>query len=215
MTLTPEDIASLVEPYVAGVQVSTHLYAQLATYLDLILKWNARTNLTAIREPQEIVRRHFGEGLFVGAHLGNCSSLLDFGSGAGFPGVPIQLLRPETQVTLAESQGKKASFLREVTRTLDLSCEVWAARVELMPEARQFHTVALRAVDDMAAAVAEAARRSAVQLAILTTRPEAGLQPGVPEEFELVEMISLPRSASGVLMLARRAYAGEVVPRGT
>ena len=103
--------------------VPAGLYQQLSAYLDLLLKWNARTNLTAIREPEEIVRRHFGESLFAGtaarrSALRRDASLLDFGSGAGFPGLPIQLLLPDLRVTLAESQGKKASFLREAVRTL-------------------------------------------------------------------------------------------------
>ena len=140
---------------------------QLSTYLDLLVKWNARTNLTAIREPEEIVRRHFGESLFAGVQIGarvpQDASLLDFGSGAGFPGLPIQLLLPELRVTLAESQGKKASFLREAVRTLGLATEVWAGRVEAMPEVagapRQFDVVTLRAVDNMEQAMVEARRR--------------------------------------------------------
>ena len=136
-----------------------NLLPQLSTYLDLLLKWNARTNLTAIREPEEIVRRHFGESLFAARQLDlNTPTLLDFGSGAGFPGLPIALLRPDIKVTLAESQNKKATFLREAVRTLNLPTEVWSGRVEAMPAARQFHTVTLRAVDNMAAAIAAAAR---------------------------------------------------------
>jgi 16S rRNA (guanine527-N7)-methyltransferase len=87
--------------------------------------------------------------------------LLDFGSGGGFPGLPIQLLLPELRVTLAESQGKKASFLREAVRTLGLSTEVWAGRVEDMAAARVFDAVTLRAVDHMAAALVAARTRVA------------------------------------------------------
>ena len=169
--LTAEAIAELLEPYQlarrAGHGRSREeggwpaICSQLGIYLELIMKWNARINLTAIREPEEIVRRHFGESLFVGAHLGECGTLLDFGSGAGFPGVPIQLLRPDVQVTLAESRGKKAAFLQEVVRSLSLRTEVWADRVEAMPAERQFDVVALRAVDDMDRAVGEAELRAA------------------------------------------------------
>jgi 16S rRNA (guanine527-N7)-methyltransferase len=146
--------------------VSPGLYDQLSAYLDLLLKWNARTNLTAIRDPEQIVQRHFGEGLFTGLQLLNLepgtlnlTSLLDFGSGAGFPGLPIQLLMPELRVTLAESQGKKASFLREAVRTLGLKTEVWAGRVEDMPASQTFAAVTLRAVDNMASALAAAKPR--------------------------------------------------------
>src|SRR5665213_3017276 len=150
-TLPETRIAALLAPYLGHHPVAPTLYPQLSAYLDLLLKWNARTNLTAIREPEEMVRRHFGESLFAARHLAaGVDTLLDLGSGAGFPGLPIALLRPEVRVTLAESQNKKATFLREVVRTLELSTEVWAGRVEAMPAERRFHSVALRAVDNMA-----------------------------------------------------------------
>src|SRR5882757_500792 len=128
-TLSDSAIADLLTPYLPDPP--TTLIAQLSTYLDLLLKWNARTNLTAIRDPEEIVRRHFGESLFAARHLDpDTASLLDFGSGAGFPGLPIALLRNDIQVTLAESQNKKAAFLREAVRSLNLPTEVWPGRVE-------------------------------------------------------------------------------------
>ncbi len=168
MATLPEDrIVCLLQPYLGTTPVPAPLYGQLSAYLDLLTKWNARTNLTAIREPEEMVRRHFGESLFAGLQIadrvGQEASLLDYGSGAGFPGLPIQLLLPNLRVTLAESQGKKASFLREVIRTLALTTEVWANRVEAMPEfaglPRKFDVVTLRAVDNMEQAQVEARRR--------------------------------------------------------
>jgi len=156
-TLTANAIAGLLQPYLEPIPEA--LAEKLSLYLDLLLKWNARTNLTAIREPEEIVRRHFGESLFTGRHLPEAVTLLDFGSGAGFPGLPIQLLLPNLKVTLAESQNKKASFLREAVRTLGLSTEVWAARVETMPKERVFDIVTLRAVDNMQAALLAATPR--------------------------------------------------------
>src|SRR5580692_2949123 len=164
-TLTEYAIKDLLTPYLQEVPAT--LLPQLPTYLDLLLKWNARTNLTAIRDPEEIIRRHFGESLFAAQHIGPCATLLDFGSGAGFPGLPIALVRPEIAVTLAESQNKKATFLREVVRTLGLPTEVWSGRVESMPATRQFHTVTLRAVDNMSAAIASAGPRAVHQLLFL------------------------------------------------
>lgn len=184
--LSEERIAALVSPYVEGETLLPALYAQLSTYLDLLVKWNARTNLTSIREPEEMVRRHFGESLFAGAQLADRvtdgTTLLDFGSGAGFPGLPIQLSRPELAVTLAESQGKKASFLREAVRTLGLKTEVWAGRVETMPPVagvkREFDVVTMRAVDDMGRAVVEARGRvkAGGWLVILTTEVPDGVE---------------------------------------
>ena len=151
-TLPESTIATLLTPYLTHHQPSS---PSSPLYLDLLLKWNARTNLTAIRDPEEIVRRHFGESLFAARHIpAETKTLLDFGSGAGFPGLPIALLHPEIQVTLAESQNKKSTFLREAVRTLALpNVEVWPNRVETMPPNRQFNVVALRAVDDMATAL--------------------------------------------------------------
>jgi 16S rRNA (guanine527-N7)-methyltransferase len=198
--LSESAIASLLTPYLSEVPAT--LLPQLSTYLDLLLKWNARTNLTAIRDPEEIVRRHFGESLFAAQHLNpGTTSLLDFGSGAGFPGLPIALIRPEIHVTLAESQNKKATFLREAVRTLNLACtEVWPDRVESMPALRQFHTIALRAVDNMAAAIASAAPRATHQLLLLT-----GSIPELPAGFTASVPLLIPNSETSILLRAVRA----------
>jgi 16S rRNA (guanine527-N7)-methyltransferase len=207
--LTAVSIAALLGPYitVADVGLDEAAWAgiceQLAIYLELILRWNSRINLTAIREPEEIVRRHFGESLFVGVRLGECGTLLDFGSGAGLPGVPIQLLRPDVQVTLAESRQKKAAFLYEVVRSLGLRTEVWADRVEAMPESRRFDVVAMRAVDDMRAAMDAAARRARERVMIVGTSRLAANQ-GLTEGFRLEELIALPGLTDGVLLVMRR-----------
>jgi 16S rRNA (guanine527-N7)-methyltransferase len=164
-TLAETRIADLLRPYLGDATTPPNLLPQLSLYLDLLLRWNARTNLTAIREPEEIVRRHFGESLFAGRHIAPLlpaeATLLDFGSGAGFPGLPIQMLLPQLRVTLAESQGKKASFLREAVRTLGLTTEVWADRVEALPASHRFDAVTLRAVDRMEQAIASARERIA------------------------------------------------------
>jgi 16S rRNA (guanine527-N7)-methyltransferase len=199
-TLTESKIAGLLSPYLDPI--SAHQLVKLSTYLDLLLRWNAKTNLTAIRSPEEIVRRHFGESLFAGRHLGSMTpkTLLDFGSGAGFPGLPIAMLHPEITVTLAESQNKKATFLREVVRTLEIpNVEVWAGRAEDLPLESQFQTVTLRAVDDMAVALTAAAPRATNQLLLLATEI-----PQLPEGFILQESISVPESRTGTLIRAVR-----------
>jgi 16S rRNA (guanine527-N7)-methyltransferase len=197
-TLSESTIAALLEPYLVPPAA---ILPQLSAYLDLLLKWNARTNLTAIREPEEIVRRHFGESLFAARHLdAETPALLDLGSGAGFPGLPIALLRPAIHVTLAESQHKKASFLREVVRSLGLSVEVWAGRAEALAPERRFHTVALRAVDNMAAAVAVAEERAMHQMVVLTSAAQAPELPG----FAGRRVIPVPGTQNSVLLIASR-----------
>ncbi len=199
-TLLEPEIYRILTPYLNPVPQQA--VASLTDYLDLLVRWNGRTNLTAIRSPEEIVRRHFGESLFAGTHLGEPlpETLLDLGSGAGFPGLPIAILHPQIKVMLAESQNKKASFLREVVRTLSLgNVEVWAGRAEALPADRVFHTVTLRAVDNMKAALEAAIPRAETQIVLLTTEI-----PGFPAEFTVEPAIPLPGSESGIVLRAVR-----------
>ncbi len=138
-------IVELLAPYASPLPPS--VLQKIGDYLDLLVRWNARTNLTAVREPEALVQRQIGESLFAAQLLETSSPLLDFGSGAGFPGIPLKILNPELPVTLAESQGKKAAFLREAVRTLDIDAEIWSSRVEAILAGRTFATVAMRAVD--------------------------------------------------------------------
>jgi 16S rRNA (guanine527-N7)-methyltransferase len=193
-TLSMERLADLVDPFYPSPQEL--LLSQLSTYLDLLVKWNAHTNLTAIRDPDEIVRRHFGESLFAARHLPPAGTLLDLGSGAGFPGLPIQLAVPELKVTLSESQNKKASFLREVVRTLDLGTEVWGHRVEDLPASRRFDVVTLRAVDNPTLALELARRRLAAGGQILH------LAAGSPPEGATAS-IPMPGSETAALHFLR------------
>lgn len=199
--LKGEQIERMVQPYLAGGTLPPRVYTQLEQYLDLLLRWNARTNLTSIRDPAEIVLRHFGESVFTAQQIGSCTTLLDFGSGAGFPGVPIQLVRPDLNITLAESQNKKASFLREVIRSLGLPTQVWGGRVEMMPEARKFDVVTLRAVDRMEITAISASRRASRQLTVLTTLPHT--VPAIAE-FEVEVSLPIPETIQGRLVNFRR-----------
>jgi 16S rRNA (guanine527-N7)-methyltransferase len=171
-------------------------------YLALLLKWNARTNLTSVRKPEEIVERHFAESIFAARRVpAEVKTLLDFGSGAGLPGIPIAICRPEMTVTLAESQGKKAAFLREAVRTLGVKAEVWAGRVEAMPEERVFDAVTLRAVDKMPAACRTAVGRLAEGgwIGIFATRAtEEGLR--AISGIQWGEAAAIPGAEQAVLL---------------
>lgn len=151
-------IAHLLEPF---VELDETRLRAISTYIDLLLKWNARINLTAIREPDEIVQRHFGESLFAAKHLLEQKlpqTAIDLGSGAGFPGVPFALLAPEIQVTLIESQQRKATFLKELVHTLGLkNAKVFSDRAENYPGTADL--VMLRAVEKF-----EQALRMAIRL---------------------------------------------------
>jgi 16S rRNA (guanine527-N7)-methyltransferase len=179
---------------------------RFSDYLSLILRWNARINLTAIRSEQDILSRHFVESIACARALPpGIATLLDFGSGAGFPGIPIALCRPEISVTLAESQGKKASFLHEAARVLQVPVRVYAGRAEGLTQ--RFDCVALRAVDRMAQAVAAAAQLVADGgwLAPMTTRVEMDrLQTIAGPGFRWQSPISLPGGELRVLALGQR-----------
>jgi 16S rRNA (guanine527-N7)-methyltransferase len=146
---------------------------KFSAYLALIQRWNTRMNLTAIRDAEGILKRHFVESIACAQFLPReIGSLLDFGSGAGFPGIPIALFRPEIVVTLAESQAKKAAFLQEAVRTLGLNSRVFSRRAEDMDQL--FDCITLRAVDRMDRAVIAASNmvRIGGWLAVLTTIQE-------------------------------------------
>jgi len=123
-------IAELLHPFLSA-PLSDHQLQNISTYIDILLRWNARINLTAVRQPEEIVTRHFGESLFAAGHLfsqpelhdatavdprppkpsaafeqsrdTHSTKLVDVGSGAGFPGITIKIYAPHTHVTLIES----------------------------------------------------------------------------------------------------------------
>lgn len=183
--MSPADIGAELQN--AGLEgLVPEALAQFQTYLELLLKWNARTNLTAIREPGEIVRKHFLQGIQCARALpGDCEpTLLDFGSGAGIPGIPIAICRPDFRVTLAESQRKKAALLKEAVRTLALDAEVFDGRVEDMGQDRRFGVVTLRAVDKMEAACRVALGRVAAggRIVVFATEgTEAGLKAALPD----------------------------------
>ena len=209
--LSEERIGELVRPYLLGSQVAVNeeVTAKLRVYLEMLLRWNERTNLTAIREPEAIVTRHFGEGLYASlCILGGVQAVLDLGSGAGFPGIPMKLLRPELAMTLAESQGKKASFLRDVVRALGLEVEIHGGRAEEMVGSRRFELVAMRAVDKPVAAFRTACALSRGEVMVLTTEGEfekLGVAAG--------RAFAIPESAAGKVFLVDVAVAD--VPRGT
>lgn len=179
---------------------------QFADYLGLFLRWNARTNLSAVREEDGILRRHFVESIAAAQALpAGISTLLDFGSGGGFPGIPIALCRPEIAVTLAESQGKKAAFLQEAVRVLGLATKVHAQRAELLAE--RFDCVTLRAVDRMEKAVAAASKlvAPAGRLALLTTEQDLPpLSAAAGAGFTWEEKKSLPGGDLRELVLGLR-----------
>ena len=118
------------------IEVDASQIAQIQEYIKLLLAWNEKLNLTAIREPLDILYRHFCESMFAAkvVEMEKCR-LADIGTGGGFPGLPLKILLPEAQVILVESSIKKATFLAEIVRALRLTnVNIMVSRYEELGE---------------------------------------------------------------------------------
>ena len=237
----PERIAELLRPFLAagsGVDVQSSpervqgpadagrpaalSSAQLETisiYIDILLRWNARVNLTAVRDPEEIVTRHFGESLFAARRLFPATMadnqppadqprpttnnrVIDVGSGAGFPGIPIKIWAPQVHLTLIESNQKKAIFLKEVARALTLTnIDVVAARAENF--SGQAEIVALRAVERFENVLPIAVRLVASGGVLALLVGDRQVQPArqFGNMFRWSEPLQIPLSSKRVLLL--------------
>jgi len=131
-----------------GVSVTCELCEAIRLYVSVLLFWNKKISLTSITDVREIIKFHFGESMFAksAAHIKK-GRLADVGSGAGFPGVPLRMISPDLEVTLIESNAKKAAFLSEIVRQLDINIEVFKGRSKDFPgSAPAFKFVTSRAV---------------------------------------------------------------------
>ena len=208
-------MAELLQPFLAATELPPLVLEQLQLYLELLLRWNARVNLTAVRDPEQIVTRHLGESLFAGRVLAqhvaashsSAISLADVGSGAGFPGIPIKLLMPDIELTLIESQNKKATFLREVLRTLNLDrAHVFCGRAEQWQHVANI--VTMRAVERFERALPAASSLVAPggKLCLLIGAGQLDAARKLTNNrWTWAEPIVVPRSNARVIALARRA----------
>jgi 16S rRNA (guanine527-N7)-methyltransferase len=228
----PGRIAELLKPYIAPLKSSCHsessrrlgeacpepsrrepavLSAErinaISTYINLLLRWNARVNLTAIRDEDEIVTRHFGESIFAARHLfsdteSSRATVADVGSGAGFPGIPMKIWAPGIVLTLIEANQKKATFLREVVRTLTLT-DIDIKNVRAESIAGTFEVVALRAVERFGEILPIALRLVAKpgRLALMISSSQADQARSELPGLIWQETISMPESKSRVLLV--------------
>lgn len=259
-------IATLLHPFIERTLPEVQLQ-QISMYIDLLLRWNARVNLTAIRNPDEIVTRHFGESFFLARHLypetsvartllsawpkdpthppqfethpprpsppevegrGQRSSdhadpqstegsarptVLDIGSGAGFPGLPLKLWAPAISLTLVESNHRKAAFLREVIRALILTdVNVITLRAEILADTTA-DVVTLRAVERFDTIVPIATRLASPsgRLALLIGSSQLPAVQSLAPNFRTAATIPIPNSHSRVLsVLVRRQEVGSI-----
>jgi 16S rRNA (guanine(527)-N(7))-methyltransferase RsmG len=127
-------IEKTLEAYAAeyGLTLSEAQLRQFGIYADMLLEWNARMNLTAITEPEEIAAKHFLDSLLLlkCVELPEGESVIDVGTGAGFPGLPLKIARPDLRLTLLDSSAKRTGFLREAAKALGLEAEAVQGRAE-------------------------------------------------------------------------------------
>ena len=237
----PARIAELLQPFLskpchsepakAGEESAVLSVTQLqsiSTYIDILLRWNARINLTAIRNEEQIVTRHFGESLFAADHLFPSypvsssvspvvkdfdlaesrspkaeARLADLGSGAGFPGVPIKLWAPNISLTLIESNQKKATFLRELTRALTLTdINIKNVRAETLPPST-YDVVTLRAVERLPKVLPIAANLLAPhgRLALLISTSQLESTRSAMPNLIWNDPIPIPQSESRIILV--------------
>ena len=233
-------IADLLQPFLSE-PLSAFQLEQISIYIDLLQRWNARINLTAIRNEEEIVTRHFGESLFLARHrrasppvhpdtsprsgtpisprveLRTPTHVVDIGSGAGFPALPIKIYAPAIRLTMIESNHKKATFLREVIRTLtltnvDASVEVRAERAEALasnPSFPRANCVTFRAVEKFDQTLKQATTLLAPDgtLALLIGSNQRGVLKTIPE-FQWADPIPVPLSESRIIQLGQAHRSG-------
>lgn len=140
-----------------GIAVSPAQRARLTAHLELIAKWNRVHNLTAVRETSQMVVLHLLDSLSILPRLEGARSIADVGTGPGFPGIPIAIVREDAAVTLVESSHKKCAFLQQAKTELALANVVIACeRVEHLVPAAPFDAVVSRAFSDLSDFVAQA-----------------------------------------------------------
>ena len=208
--MTPDRIAEILSPFLDSASLSAVQLGQIADYAALLVKWNSRINLTAVRDLEEMITRHFGESLFVAWHLfpvqvpEPVQSVIDIGSGAGFPGLPLKILNSALDLTLIESNQRKAVFLREVVRSLNLTdVRVLAERAEKVSE--RANLVTFRAVERFERILPVALKlvAPAGRMALLIGNSQIKTAQSALAGVQWEDPVSLPLSQSRSLLVGR------------
>jgi 16S rRNA (guanine527-N7)-methyltransferase len=202
-------VRQLLEPF--GLNLSTDQIGQLIAYLELLLRWNKKINLTGIRDAPGCVRRHFGESLYLGRWVGLHGRLLDIGSGAGFPGLCLKIIFPDLSVTLLEPVAKKRGFLKEVARVCEMNfVEVRRERLEVFagaPSPPVYDAATARAVGHLEELIPLASRCLKVggELFLWLSASQASCLGYDKTEIRRVGSLRLPGGRPGEIWRGRKA----------
>jgi 16S rRNA (guanine527-N7)-methyltransferase len=180
-----------------GLTLSDSLHASLLAYYEVLFRWNATINLTALADPDEAIDRLLLEPVAAAQHLAPTSTLMDLGSGGGSPAIPLALALGSPRLVMVESRGRKAAFLREAARTVGLEAVVEAERFEALSTKGQyraeFDIVSMRAVrmdpESLSIATGFAGPEGVVALFVST-----GTAPELPTGLSMRRVPLLPAS---------------------
>jgi 16S rRNA (guanine527-N7)-methyltransferase len=205
---TKARVREVLAPFLGSASLSEKQLVQIFAYLELLLKWNSKMNLTAVRDPEEIATRHFGESFFAAGELFRdrhlVGSAIDLGSGAGFPGLPFKIWAPSLALVLVEASQKKAVFLREAARALGFSdIKIFAQRAETI--SAQADLVTLRAVPhfDAALRIARGLAKPHGRIALLIGRNQVEIATSSFPELSWQEPKQIPLSRERVLLIGQ------------
>ncbi len=202
-------VRQLLEPF--ELSLSSDQIGQLIAYLELLLRWNEKINLTGIRDAPSCVRRHFGESLYLGRWVALDGRLLDIGSGAGFPGLCLKIIFPDLSVTLLEPVAKKRAFLKEVVRVCGMnSVEVRRERLEDFAGAAAlpgYDAATSRAVGHLEELIPLAARclKAGGQLFLWLSRRQASELGYTKGGIEPVRSLRVPGGGQGEIWWGKKA----------
>jgi len=203
----------LLEPF--GLDLTPTQASQTLTYLHLLLRWNEKINLTAIRNPAECVTRHFGESLFLARHAQLQDSLLDIGTGAGFPGLALKIVFPELIVTLLEPVTKKRAFLKEAARVCGFTqVTVRGDRLEELADASptpEFDTATMRAVGNLDVLIPLAAQclKPGGNLLLWLSQEQAAGLPTIPSGLDWQDPLPIPLSRTTEIWSGKKSSGAE------
>ena len=187
-----------------GIVVPTGLESRLGAYFDLLFRWNAKINLTALTEPDAAVDRLLLEPLAAALELPPAGEIIDLGSGGGSPAIPLALALGSSRLVMVESKIRKAAFLSEAVRSLQLPATVENARFEEVAArgayAGQMSLVTIRAVrvDRQTLTTAKSFLKPGGQIALFS--PTAGSPPDLPAELRVTRIAPLPGVSHLVLL---------------
>ena len=201
-------VRDLLEPF--EISISDVAIDKLIVYLNLLLRWNQKINLTAIRTPEECVTRHFGESFLLSRITPLYGVLLDIGSGGGFPGLGIKLIAPELDVVLLEPVAKKRAFLKEVSRVCDFDkVDVLATRLDEYSKTRKepgFDIITIRAVGGVESLIpaARALMKSEGSLCLWLGKQQIGPIRKANPELAWFDPFPIPLSNERLILRGKR-----------